>query len=692
MALTLSKDSLNAEKAGQWFDRLQSLQITRRLGLMAMIAVAVAAGLSVFFWSQKPGMVPLYTGLDQKATAEATDLLRAAQIPFALDPATGGITVPEKNLHDARLKLAGSGLTDSGKLGFELMERDPGFGVSQFVESARYQHALETELSRTINTLRPVRDSRVHLAIPKPSAFTRQRDVASASVTLELRGGQQLERSQVDAIVHMVAASIPDLAPERVTVVDQSGRMLSITDPNSEAAVNAAQFEQVRRQETSFNQRIRELLEPMTGPGRVNPEVSVDMDFSVTEEARELYNGEPQKLRSEQMSENTTSTPGPQGVPGATSNSPPGQQAAPATAQTPTESSKNATRNYELDRTLQHTRQPAGRIKRVSVAVLVDNVPRAGANGKMSPQPLSAAELTRVEALVKQAVGFNAERGDTVSVMNAPFVRDTTPVEGPAWWELPWVHDAGRMLLGAVVVLALLFGVLRPALRAITGQNKKNDEQALEPHTADVQLVDDDGMPLPALGADRASLAGPDALALPVDSYEERLRMAREAVKTDSSAWPRWSRAGWPMTEAQLTGVQRAAVLLLSLGELDAAEVLRHMEPKEVQKIGIAMATMTDITREQVERVMDQFGQELGSKTSLGVGSDDYIRNMLVQALGSEKAGNLIDRILLGRNTTGLDALKWMDPRAVADLVRNEHPQIIAIVMAHLKPTRPPTR
>src|SRR6185437_14159337 len=166
--------------------------------------------------------------------------------------------------------------------------------------------------------------------------------------------------------------------------------------------------------------------------------------------------------------------------------------------------------------------------------VLVDNVPRAGANGKVAPQPLSAAELTRVEALVKQAVGFSAERGDTVSVMNAPFVRDTTPVEGPAWWELPWVHDAGRMLLGALVVMALLFGVLRPALRGITGQNRKNEELALEPHTADVQLVDDDGTPLPALGADRVSLGGPEALALPVDSYEERLRMAREAVKTDS--------------------------------------------------------------------------------------------------------------------------------------------------------------
>ncbi len=532
MALTLSKEALNGEKAGQWFDRLQSLQIARRLGLMAMIAVAVAAGLAVFFWSQKPGMVPLYTGLDQKATAEATDLLRAAQIPFELDAATGGITVPEKNLHDARLKLASSGLTDNGRLGFELMERDPGFGVSQFVESARYQHSLETELSRTINTLRPVRDSRVHLAIPKPSAFTRQRDVASASVVLELRGGQQLERGQVDAIVHMVAASIPDLTPERVTVVDQSGRMLSVSDPNSEAALNAAQFEQVRRQETSFNQRIRELLEPMTGPGRVKPEVTVAMDFSTTEEARELYNGEPAKVRSEQTSENSTSTAGPQGVPGAASNAPPGQPAPAATAATPTETSRNATRNYELDRTLQHTRQPGGRIERVSVAVLLDNVPRPGANGKMTEQALSAAELTRIEGLVKQAVGFNAERGDTVSVMNAPFVREVTPIEGPNWWELPWVQDGLRLLLGAIVVLALLFGVLRPALRAISGNGPKPAQLGQDPLTADVQLVDDD-MDLPALERDRASLGGVP-LALPVDSYEERLRMARESVKTDS--------------------------------------------------------------------------------------------------------------------------------------------------------------
>ncbi|WP_184631943.1 flagellar basal-body MS-ring/collar protein FliF [Xanthomonas arboricola] len=576
MALAITKENMNqnAEKAGQWFDRVRSLQITRKLTMMAMIAVAVAAGLAVFFWSQKPGYQSLYTGLDDKGNAEAADLLRTAQIPFKIDQDTGAISVPQDRLYDARLKLAGSGLTgkETGG-GFELMEKDPGFGVSQFVENARYQHALETELSRTIGTLRPVREARVHLAIPKPSAFTRQRDVASASVVLELRGGQGLERNQVDAIVNLVASSIPDMTPERVTVVDQSGRMLSIADPNSDAAQHAAQFEQVRRQESSYNQRIRELLEPMTGPGRVNPEVSVDMDFSVVEEARELYNGEPAKLRSEQVSDTSTSATGPQGPPGATSNSP-GQPPAPAANATtgapgtpaaangqaaapaaPTESSKSATRNYELDRTLQHTRQPAGRIKRVSVAVLLDNVPRPGAKGKMVEQPLTAAELTRIEGLVKQAVGFDAARGDTVSVMNAPFVREAVAgEEGPKWWEDPRVQNGLRLLVGAVVVLALLFGVVRPTLRQLTGVTAIKEKQAKggndgTPQSADVRMVDDDDL-MPRLEEDTAQL-GQDRknpIALP-DAYEERMRLAREAVKADSKRVAQVVK-GWVASEA----------------------------------------------------------------------------------------------------------------------------------------------
>lgn len=550
MAITLSKEAFNrgqaTEKAAQAVVKLQEMQLMRRAGTMLMIALAVAAGLYVFFWSQKPAYAPLYTGLDPKATAEATDLLRTAQIPFKLDQATGAISVPEANLHDARLKLAGSGLAESGRLGFELMERDPGFGVSQFVENARYQHALETELVRTIATLRPVRDARVHLAIPKPSAFTRQREAASASVVLELRSGALLERNQVEAIVHMVASSIPDLAPERVTVVDQNGRLLSSNGQDSASALSAAQFEQVRRQETSYNQRVRELLEPLTGSGRVNAEVTVDMDFSVTEEARELFNAEPQKVRSEQVSENTTAGEGPQGVPGAASNTPPGAVAAQQADGTPqpgtaTEtaaagtSSRSATRNFELDRTLQHTRQPAGRIRRITAAVLVDHVPRAATGGKVELQPLSETELARVQELVRQAVGFDASRGDVVSVVNAPFVRENAPPLEPApWWEDPRVRDALRLLVGAVVVLALLFGVLRPALRQIAAPARA-DRPGQDTDTAEVSLVEDE-VDLPPLAEDTAQLGlqAPQPMALPSDAYEDRLRNAREAVRTDS--------------------------------------------------------------------------------------------------------------------------------------------------------------
>lgn len=538
MALSITPESFDreqaAEKAAQALVKLQEMQLMRKLGMLLAIALAVAAGLFVFFWSQKPQYLPLYTGLDAKATAEATDLLRAAQIPFKLDQATGAISVPESHVHDARLKLAGSGLTDNGRLGFELMERDPGFGVSQFVESARYQHALETELVRTISTLRPVRDARVHLAIPKPSAFTRRREAASASVVLELRSGAVLERNQVDAIVHLVASSIPDLAPERVTVVDQSGRLLSRNGADSESELSVLQFEQVRRQENAYSQRIRELLEPLTGPGRVNAEVTVDMDFSVTEEARELFNGEPPKLRSEQISENTSTGEGPQGIPGATSNTPPGATGeAPANAAVPAETSRSATRNFELDRTLQHTRQPAGRIRRVTAAVVVDHVPRPGPDGKPKLQPLSDQELKRVEDLVRQAVGFDAGRGDMVSVVNAPFVREQQELPAPPWWENPQLRDILRVAVGALVVLLLAFGVLRPAIRQIVSPEKpkKEEPEALEQQTAEVSLVEDE---VPELAEDTAQLTQEPPPALTSDSYEDRLRAAREAVRADS--------------------------------------------------------------------------------------------------------------------------------------------------------------
>ncbi|MET0288366.1 MAG: flagellar basal-body MS-ring/collar protein FliF [Pseudoxanthomonas sp.] len=549
MAISLSDTTMIREKAvgktAEAIDRMNQLQLGRRLGMMLLLAGAVAIGLMVFFWSQKPDMVQLYTGADDKATAEATDLLRTSGIPFEIDTSTGAISVPSANVHDARLKLASAGAAEAGRLGFELMERDPGFGVSQFMETARYQHALETELVRTITTMRQVRDARVHLAIPKPSAFTRQREAASASVMLQLRSGSGLERDQVNAIVHMVASSIPDLSPERVTVVDQNGHLLSESGKDPQAELSANQFEQVRRQETEFGDRIQQLLQPLTGANRVNAKVNVDMDFSTSEEARELFNSDPPKLRSEQVSSSSNTTQGAaQNVPpGATANTPPGPAAiAASNGQNPAdanrnappaagESSNTANRNYELDRTLQHTSQPPGRIRRVSVAVLVDHVPRPGKDGKTTLQPLNATELQRVEDLIKQAVGYDDKRGDMVSVMNAQFVREEpAPLEQPGWWEDPRIRDALRLVLGAVVVLAVLFGVARPAMRQIFGSSAKKKGQDT-PELADVTLVDDE---MPALREDTARLSSPQAIALPSNAYEDKLRVAREAVKSDS--------------------------------------------------------------------------------------------------------------------------------------------------------------
>ncbi len=527
--LPLSKDS----PAANTLARLQDIPALRQLLMLLMLAGAVALGLWIFFWSQRPDFVPLSANMDAKATAEASEVLRAAEIPFRLDPNTGALTVPGDQIQQARMKLATAGLSDSAPVGFEIMERDPGFGVSQFVENARYQHALEIELARTIKTLRPVREARVHLAIPKPSAFSRQRDPAGASVVLDLHPGRRLDPNQIDAMVHLIASSVPDLAPERVTVVDQQGRMLSTPDPNSEAALSAAQFEQVQRQESALTQRIQTLLEPLAGAGRVSAQVSVDMDFSVTEQAREVFTPDPAKLRSEQTAESSNSTPPVQGIPGSASNTPTAPAAAgkPATpsaatetaAATPTQTSRTATRNFEMDRTLSHMRQPAGSIRRVTAAVLVDYVPRAGKNGKWVPQPLDADTLKRVEALVKEAVGFDGNRGDSVSVMNAPFVRQPTePIDTSVpLWENPLLRDIGRALLGALAVLALLFGVLRPTLKQLLGP-----KQHLVPSPGNAPVVYAD--------IDHETDPEPAPIALASSHYEDRLRVARTAASNDS--------------------------------------------------------------------------------------------------------------------------------------------------------------
>ncbi|HVI26037.1 MAG TPA: flagellar basal-body MS-ring/collar protein FliF [Xanthomonadaceae bacterium] len=529
--------------------RLQDIPAVRQLALLVVAAAAIALGLWLFFWTQKPSFVPVYAGVDAKATADASDLLRGKQIPFRLDGGSGALAVPADRVGDARLALAAAGLGGNEGGGFATMEGDQGFGTSQFIENARYQHALETELARTIANLRPVREARVHLALPKPSAFTRQKTEASASVVLQLQSGASLEQGQVDAIERLVASSIPDLTPDRVTVVDQFGRLLSLPERDSEAAIGAERFDQQRRQEAVYVQRIQQLLEPMTGPGRVSAQVSVDMDFAQTEEARETYGPQAGMVRSEQIAESGNATPAgganatAQGVPGSASNTPaaaadakPAANANPAQAAQASNddgtvltgpTSRTAVRNYEIDRTLTHTRRAPGRIQRITAAVLVDNLPQGApdADGHRKTRALTPAELKRIETLVQQAIGYDAQRGDAVSVVNQPFATGAAldlEDSGPPAWQDPRARDLLRTVLGGLALLLVVWFVLRPAFRQLL------QPRAQAQATVRAELLDDEEVPV-AISPGASRGASP-AQAM---SLDDKLQVARTAVSND---------------------------------------------------------------------------------------------------------------------------------------------------------------
>ena len=508
--------------------------MVRQLALLVGLAGAVAAGISLWMWGSKPGMTPLYSSMAPADSAAVADALRASNIPFQIDAGTGAVSVPGAQLMEARMKLAGQGLPKSASQGFETIAGDQGFGTSQFIEGARYQHALEIELGRTIASLQSIRNARVHLALPKASAFASGRENASASVLVELAPGRQLEESQSQSIVSLVASSVPDLSPSSVTVIDQYGRSLTRHDAaGSASALRAGQLEEQRRIEADYVHRIETLLTPLTGPGRVSAQVTADLDFTETEEASESYKPDPAAIRSEQSSEDNNKLSSPQGVPGAASNQPAGSggTTAPPAVTAAAESgasSRHSVKNYELGKTLSHTRKPGGAIRRLSVAVLVDFLPKADDKKNVVATALTADEMKQVDALVREAVGFNADRGDSVSVQNAPFmVPELAPQEATPIWQRSDVRDWARTALGAGTVLILIFAVLRPVLRQLMQPIRVMTlpAPALEGAAAGgggVSASVMPGMPAAASGSARAALA-----------YEDKLTQARGAVTAD---------------------------------------------------------------------------------------------------------------------------------------------------------------
>jgi flagellar M-ring protein FliF len=493
--------------------------------LLVGVAAAVAAGFAIVLWSQTPGYTQLYSDLDTADAAQVAESLRAAGIEYKLDTGSGVVLVAESRLHDARLELASQGLPQGNAAGMDMISEQSSFGVSQFMEGARYQHALEAELARTISHLGAVSDARVHLAMPKQSAFMRDQKGASASVLLQLYRGRELEPDQASAIVHLVASSIPNLNASSVTLIDQHGRLLSTAGEQMSDAQAANQFRHAQRLEESYKRRIEELLTPLVGPGRVRAQVVANLDFTVTEETRESFDPSRTAIRSEQTSQTERRANGvlDGGIPGALSNQPPetvadnqGQGEVSATVTEPLNSSRSSTRNFEVDRTISHVRPQPGTIRRLSVAVLVDDSPLDNTSSD-AQSSMSDAELERFTTLVKEAVGFDESRGDTVVVMNAAFRNLPQPVAmaEPKFWEKPALRDTFKQVLGVVLVLILAFGLVRPFLRSLMAGGPPMSGEYI------------------AAGGGGAQMRSGGNLQIPAPNYDEKVAAAKNMAGHD---------------------------------------------------------------------------------------------------------------------------------------------------------------
>ncbi|SAK73141.1 flagellar basal-body MS-ring/collar protein FliF [Caballeronia ptereochthonis] len=456
-----------------------------RVPLIVAVAILVMVVAGLVMWSRQPDYRVLFSNLSDRDGGAIVAALQQGNISYKLSDGGGAILVPAEQVHETRLRLASQGLPKSGSVGFELMDNQK-FGISQFAEQINYQRALEGELERTIGSISSVKSARVHLAIPKPSVFVRDKELPTASVMVNLYPGRVLDEGQVVAIAHMVASGVADMPVKNVNIVDQDGNLL--TTQSAANGLDASQLKYVQQIEHNTQKRIDAILAPLFGAGNARSQVSADIDFSKLEQTAESYgpNGNPQNtaIRSQQSSESTETTgSGASGVPGALSNQPPQPASAPVTAPasdatgaaaasaktTPQNQRRDTTTNYEVDRTVRHYEQATGGIKRLSVAVVVNYEKKVDAKGNVTMTPLAADKLAQVQQLVKDAMGFDEKRGDSVNVMNSAFSSDLIVTPEVPWWRTPqmiaWGIQAAKYVGIGIVALFLYFSMVKPAMR-----------------------------------------------------------------------------------------------------------------------------------------------------------------------------------------------------------------------------------
>lgn len=495
--------------------------VVKQIIFLLAIAASIALGGYILMWSQTPAYQVLYTGMQPQESAEVVETLNQMGINYKLEQSSGAIMVPAADLQSLRLKLAAEGLPRSTAQGMDILNQEQGFGTSQFIEQARYQRAMEQELARSVSELQNVRSARVHLAIPKQSVFVRERRPPTASVVVNLYAGRSLERGHIAAVTHMVASSVPNMNSSDVTVVDQRGNLLSQPERDSNVALSDSQLEYTQKLEQRYIRRIEDILAPIVGLQGVRAQVVADVDFTMTEQTAESYNPDLAAIRSEQLSEDErVGGAGAGGVPGALANQPPGGGVAPEQAVAeaaegeavtpaviPGSNSSRTIRNYELDRTISHSRLAPGNVRKLNVAVLIDEP----MNAEGEAIPMSEAQMNRINALVRDAVGFSEARGDSLNLVSAPFIApiEAEPLPAVPLWEQAWVWDLGKQILGALVVLFLIFGVLRPAFKdlnkapAALANQSTTDEEAEKARQAIAASANNEDIAKLTAGSDR---------------------------------------------------------------------------------------------------------------------------------------------------------------------------------------------
>ncbi|GAB4392931.1 MAG: flagellar basal-body MS-ring/collar protein FliF [Gammaproteobacteria bacterium] len=478
---------VKAEKLNDAANGFTELPLVKQLLILIALAASIALGVSIALWTIEPTYRPLYSNLDPHNTSAVLDVLHRSGIPYRISGRDGNVLIPAKELQNARLKLAAEGFAEGGPQANNFLSEKQGFGSSQFIEKMRYLHALEMELARTIAQFNGIRTARVHLAVPKQSVFIRDEHKASASVFVDLFSGKTLTATQVSSIVNLVSSSIPELPNANVTVVDNQGNLLTPGDSNTNMAMASKQLGYQQAVEKAYEKRIIELLTPLVGLGRVKAQVSANIDFTEFEETREYFDPASTAIRSEQTLEETRKLVGGEdgGIPGALSNKPPeteantqeltaGQPTTAAVVEQEKDVRRQATRNFEVDKTVSYVKQNPGKVNQISVAILLDDFVSVKKNGKLERTPMTPDDIKLFENLIKDAVGFNEKRGDRVTVVSRSFA-DQPPIEPlppQKIWEKSWFWDSVKALGGGLLIILLMFGVIKPAFKQLT-MNKK---------------------------------------------------------------------------------------------------------------------------------------------------------------------------------------------------------------------------